>query len=142
MLWSWIMQVICPSRLSLLSQASFLIALLVHFDLDFAACSGSVQCQCCAEGLNLPTSDSNSSQKGLTNSSADCPWFGVMCQHFCSRSAVSYSPPGSINCSGHGSCDPLTGAFCICDPYYVNSPAGSCTNYLSPPPNPMDPALW
>ncbi len=135
MLWAWIVQVV-------VIQIDSLILLFVHSDLEFAFYSGSVQCQCCAGGLHLLMSDSNSSKMATTNSSIECPWFGVMCQHFCSRSAVPYSPPGSINCSGHGSCDPLTGAFCICDPDYVNSQAGSCTTYLLPPQNPMDPALW
>lgn len=107
-------------------------------------CSGSVKCQCCATDLKqpAPSPNSNSSPTFIQNSSTDCPWYGIMCQHFCSRWPLAYSPDGAINCSGHGACDPLSGAFCICDPNYVTTAAGSCAVFLAPPSKPMDPALW
>ena len=101
-------------------------------------CSGGPTCHCCADGVGL--------MQGET-----CPWFGIMCNLFCSSDAVAdsslYAASKSwIQCNSHGQCgyDIVSGnVVCICNPGYVdeNVSVNSKCDYLVPVLHPNDPAF-
>ena len=81
-------------------------------------CSGGPTCKCCADGIG-----SISAAQGQT-----CPWFGMMCNLFCTSSPVSdntkYSSSKNwMHCNSHGQCgyDAVSGTmFCRCDSGYID----------------------
>eukprot|EP00960_Hanusia_phi_P070740 767382-Hanusia_phi.AAC.6 len=86
-------------------------------------CSGHGRCQglscrCCADE-NI--------------SSASCPWYGEMCQRYCTRDPNSIG----IHCNSHGLCD-KSGTTCICDQGYRNSYSGLCNEKIPVPKSPLD----
>lgn len=61
------------------------------------ACGGGDQCQCCFNETNLVL-DQGAAAAGA------CPWYGVMCHRYCTRSPDPAAPESSINCNARGFC--------------------------------------
>jgi hypothetical protein len=92
-------------------------------------CSGGPTCKCCSDAKDL--------LEGRT-----CPWFGIMCNLFCTRDKLSGSTQYAtaknwIHCNSHGQCDydSSTGnVACRCDSGYAdqNDTVNSRCGYLVP----------
>eukprot|EP00291_Cryptomonas_curvata_P030573 CAMPEP_0172208588 /NCGR_PEP_ID=MMETSP1050-20130122/34563_1 /TAXON_ID=233186 /ORGANISM="Cryptomonas curvata, Strain CCAP979/52" /LENGTH=1130 /DNA_ID=CAMNT_0012888211 /DNA_START=1516 /DNA_END=4909 /DNA_ORIENTATION=+ len=92
-------------------------------------CSGGPTCKCCSDAKDL--------LQGRT-----CPWFGIMCNLFCTSDKMSdstkYAAAKSwIHCNSHGQCDydSSTGnVTCRCDSGYAdkNDTVNSRCGYLVP----------
>jgi len=99
------------------------------------ACNGGYRCSCCADNLHTVTMGGEIA--GTSSKLTICPWFGVMCHRFCTRSLYEGIDAGSaaqkIHCSGHGSCmEPLQGGAigCECDPGSADGNGTLCGYFI------------
>jgi len=99
------------------------------------ACNGGYRCSCCADNLHKVTMGGDLA--GQSSKLTVCPWFGVMCHRFCTRSLYGGNAAGSavqkIHCSGHGSClEPLRGGDlgCECDPGWADENGTRCGYFI------------
>jgi len=102
------------------------------------ACNGGYRCSCCADNLHTVTMGGEIAGGEIASSKLTiCPWFGVMCHRFCTRSLYEGIDAGSaaqkIHCSGHGSClEPLQGGAigCECDPGWADGNGTRCGYFI------------
>jgi len=99
------------------------------------SCQGASRCSCCADNLHKVSLGDGTDQGSQISV---CPWFGIMCHRFCTRSEYTGSDAVSadqqIHCSGHGSCvdPPLGGPLeCECDPGWTSRDDKLC-GYMIP----------
>eukprot|EP00960_Hanusia_phi_P011676 340629-Hanusia_phi.AAC.7 len=93
-------------------------------------CQGSPQCVCCSDN-KYQISYTQPDGKAVTV----CPWFGVMCNRYCSPAPASGSSwQGAvevIDCSSHGMCESVNGSLaCICDFGWENSDGKFCNKQV------------
>ena len=105
-------------------------------------CKGGLQCACCADNLYLV------SEKNGAKEQQRCPWFGIMCHRFCTRSPVNniegqMKAVQNIHCNGHGQCiQPNNAVQCACDDGWTNGKDGALCGFKIPvKTKAMDPIL-
>jgi hypothetical protein len=108
---------------------------LDRFCSGHGSCRGGSRCACCADNLHKVSLKEGNDQKSQISV---CPWYGIMCHRFCTRSQYegpeASSAAQKIHCSGHGSCvDPQQGGplECECDPGWTSKNDKLC-GYMIP----------